>query len=133
MISNQGLIFEFPLITPSLNSFYSNKNPYWRSKIVKDIKEQVQWLLISKGIRQGSYPFGKNKVDIIALCCFADKRYRDVDNYFPKPIIDALKGFVIINDDNRYISSCTVRIKSDSKENKTILIIKKQDTGDTED
>jgi Holliday junction resolvase RusA-like endonuclease len=121
---NSDLTFEFPLITPSLNKFYSSRNPYWRSKIVKDIKEQVQWTLLSKDIKQETYPFGKNKVDITAICYFKDNRRRDVDNYFPKPIIDALKGFVIIDDDQRYISSCTVRIKSRCEKDKTVIIIK---------
>ena len=120
-----GLIFEFPFLSPSLNKFYSNKNPYWRSRIVKKIHNDVQWILISKGIRQESYPFGKNRVDITAICCFKDNKRRDVDNYFPKLIVDALKGFIIIDDNDRYISSCTVRIKSNSKENKTVIVIKK--------
>ena len=96
----------------------------WRSQIVKKIKRDVQYILLSQNIRQGSYPFKDNTVSITAIICFADNRHRDVDNYFPKPIIDALKGFVIINDDERYISSCSVRIKLNCKENKTILIIK---------
>lgn len=126
------LILEFPFLAPSLNKFYSNRNPYWRSSIVKKIHNDIQWLLISKGIKQDSYPFGKNKVDITAICCFADNKRRDVDNYFPKPIIDALKGFIIIDDDDRYISSCTVRIKSRCKENKTIIIVKTDEFGGIE-
>lgn len=120
-----GLILEFPFNTPSLNKFYSNRDPFWRSRIVKKIHNDARWILISKGIKQESYPFGDNKVDITAICCFADNKHRDVDNYFPKPIIDALKGFVIINDDDRYISSCSVKIKTGYKENKTVIIIKK--------
>ena len=118
------LILEFPFLAPSLNKFYSNRNPYWRSKIVKKIHNDVQWLLISKGYRQKSYPFAKKKVDITAICCFADNKRRDVDNYFPKPIIDALKGFIIYDDDDRYVSSCSVKIKSGCKYNKTIIVIK---------
>ena len=118
-----GLILEFPFTSPSLNKFYSNKNPFWRNKIVKQIHNDVRWILFSKGIKQDSYPFGKNSVDITAVCCFTDNRRRDADNYFPKPIIDALKGFVIVDDDSRYVSSCTVRIKSCCKENKTVIII----------
>ncbi len=122
-----GIILEFPFLTPSLNQFYSNRNPYWRSQLVKKIHNDVQWLLISKGYRQESYPFGKEKLSITAVCCFADNKRRDVDNYFPKPIIDALKGFLIYNDDDRYISSCAVRIKSNCKENKTVIIINKSE------
>ena len=118
-----GLILEFPFTTPSLNKFYAGINPFARSKAVKKLKQSIQWLLISKGIRQGSYPFGDRKVDVTAICCFKDNTRRDVDNYFPNPIIDALKGFVIKDDDQRYISSCTVRIKSGSRENKTVIIL----------
>ena len=126
-----GLILEIPFIAPSLNKFYSNRDPFWRSRVVKKIHSDTQWILLSKGIRQGFYPFGKNKVDITAICCFADNKRRDVDNYFPKPIIDALKGFIIVDDDDRYISSCAVRIKSNCKENKTIIIIKKTEMSTT--
>jgi Holliday junction resolvase RusA-like endonuclease len=97
MQNDFGIILEFPFITPSLNQFYSNRNPYWRSQLVKKIHNDAQWLLISKGYRQESYPFGKEKLAITAICCFADNKRRDVDNYFPKPIIDALKGFIIID------------------------------------
>ena len=123
---DNGLIIELPIISPSLNKFYANKNPFWRSQIVKKIKRDVQYILLSQNIRQGSYPFSDNPVGIIAIICFADNRHRDVDNYFPKPIIDALKGFVIINDDDRYVASCEVRIKLNCKENKTVLVIKKR-------
>jgi Holliday junction resolvase RusA-like endonuclease len=119
------IIIDLPFVAPSLNEFYANANPYFRSSIVKRLKNDVQWLLISKGFRQKSFPFGKSKVDIFVTVCFADKKHRDVDNYFPKPVIDALKGFLIINDDERYVNSCSVCIKLGRPEIKTVIEIKK--------
>ena len=104
MDSQNQITIDIPFIAPSLNEFYANANPYFRSSLVKRLKNDVQWLLLSKGFKQKCFPFGRSKVDIFVTVCFADKKHRDVDNYFPKPIIDALKGFLIIDDDERYIN-----------------------------
>ena len=117
------IVIDLPFVAPSLNEFYANSNPYFRSSIVKRLKNDVQWLLLSKGFREKCFPFGRSKVDIFVTVCFADKKHRDVDNYFPKPIIDALKGFLIIDDDDRYVNSCSVQIKLGCGEKKTVLQI----------
>ena len=117
------IVIDLPFVAPSLNEFYANSNPYFRSSIVKRLKNDVQWLLLSKGFREKCFPFGRSKVDIFVTVCFADKKHRDVDNYFPKPIIDALKGFLIIDDDDRYVNSCSVQIRLGCGEKKTVLQI----------
>ena len=117
------IVIDLPFVAPSLNEFYANSNPYFRSSIVKRLKNDVQWLLLSKGFKQKCFPFGRSKVDIFVTVCFADKKHRDVDNYFPKPIIDALKGFLIIDDDDRYVNSCSVQIRLGCGEKKTVLQI----------
>lgn len=118
-----GLILEVPVMPLSLNEFYAGTDPYKRHRIVKQIKRDVGYILLSKGIGRGNYPFGESLVDIHCISCFTDGRHRDPDNYFPKPVLDALKGFVIINDDERYVRQCSSQIRLNCKESRVIIAV----------
>lgn len=124
MQNDNCLILTLPIMPLSLNEFYSGTDAYKRSRRVKKIKSDVQYLMLAKGIKQGSLPFGETRVDLQSVSCFTDGRHRDPDNYFPKPVLDALKGWIIIDDNEKYIRQCSSQIRLNCKENAIIIAVK---------
>lgn len=85
-----------------LNAIYSGKHPQQRKKDSTEWHDLVKYLLLQQHIP-------KHTPDKPVTIRFYWNDRLDLDNhaYMRKMIIDALKGWVIKDDDRRYISAIT--------------------------
>ena len=113
------MIITIPRLHPSINEW--KKWHYHKyNKIKKSWAEEMFYITRGmKGI--------EGKVEVTVRYYFKDKRKRDLDNYSPKFILDALVHANIIEEDNSSIvTRLSVEILHDKENPRTGILINKQ-------
>lgn len=118
--SYRQVTYEFPFVYPSRN-ITENMNPLKRGKLKEKFMEDVRMEILNQ---LGIVRF-LGQVKIAIDLCFTNKRRRDLDNFSPKWLLDALVKCGIILDDNKDIipESPDVMILEKEPEEKMIVQI----------
>lgn len=111
----------------SWNNFYSGRHWSYRRILAEDIHQKVAFTLKAKF---GRKPIPKIDYKVkIKVTAFYKKTHIDSDNIPAKIYIDGLKGFLIPDDDPRFVGSVTTLSKKvETGEKERVEIEIKRDT-----
>jgi Holliday junction resolvase RusA-like endonuclease len=108
---------------PMWNNVLTKLARHWGAKkeIFDDIKELTHWAIYQNPNKQQF----KERVDVLVIAKYKDKRRRDSDGICVKPILDALVDDKILKDDStQYVRRVTTEAQIGADKNEIIIIIK---------
>lgn len=113
----------------SWNKYYSGMHWILRSKEAKRVKQLVRAAFTREQLDQGTYTA---PVDIVVHAYFGS-RPQDADNVCTKLYVDALKGWIIEDDDPAHVTSVVPMVSVDRDNPRVELIIREAQDGEPVD